>query len=211
METTKTNNQVTIKGNVLYDFKLDHETRDMKFYKTELEINRFSGVTDRVPLIVSDRLLKDKLPEKVNIKGQSIKVYGYFRSFNYHENNNHHLVLYVYAQDIEVDLSNEEVYENNIHLDGYICKKSLYRETPLGREITDLLIAVNHTCGKSDYIPCVCWGGTARYADTLEVGQHLKLDGRIQSREYQKRLSETEIETRVAYEVSVGKLECVED
>ena len=210
METTKTNNQVTIKGKVLYDFKLDHETRDMKFYKTELEINRFSGVTDRVPLIVSDRLIKDKLLEKVNIKGQSIKVYGYFRSFNYHENNNHHLVLYVYAHDIEVDLSNEEVYENNIHLDGYICKKSLYRETPLGREITDLLIAVNRTCGKSDYIPCISWGRNARFASGFTVGTRVMIWGRVQSRDYTKKLSETECEKRIAYEVSVSKLECCE-
>lgn len=204
METTKTNNQVTIKGKVLYDFKFDHETHGNKLYKTEIEVSRLSGHTDKIPVIVSEKLLKDKLLEKIDLNGQCISVNGMFRSFDYHNENTSRLVLYLYADDVEVDLYNESNCENHIYLDGYICKKPVYRKTPLGREIADLLVAVNRPYGKSDYIPCICWGRNARFAEKFQVGEHIQLWGRIQSREYEKKLSEEESETRTAYEVSVS-------
>lgn len=208
---TKTNNQVIIAGKVLYNFKFDHETHGNKLYKTEIEVSRLSGHTDTIPVIISEQLLKDKLLEKIDLSGQFINIQGRFRSYNYHNENTNHLVLYLYANDVEVVLSDESKCENNIYLNGYICKKPTYRTTPLGREITDLLVAVNRPYGKSDYIPCICWGRNASFAENFQVGEHVQLWGRIQSREYQKKISENEVENRVAYEVSVSKLECVEE
>ncbi len=127
-------------------------------------------------------------------------------------------VLSVFVRELE--FLDEEEYEqyagensrtNQIFLDGYICKEPVYRKTPLGREIADLLLAVNRPYGKSDYIPCICWGRNARYASTFQVGARCEVWGRIQSREYMKKLSEEEVEKRVAYEVSVSKLEIMED
>ena len=110
-----------------------------------------------------------------------------------------------------MDEDEEYTKPNQIFLDGFICKKPVYRMTPLGREIADILLAVNRAYGKSDYIPCICWGRNARYAGSLEVGGHIQLWGRIQSRQYQKRVSEDEVVNRVAYEISVSKIECIED
>ena len=117
-----------------------------------------------------------------------------------------HLMLYIFAFEFYVT---DEPNINEIALTGYVCKEPVYRKTPLGREIADLLIAVNRPYGKSDYIPCICWGRNARFASGFEVGEHVQILGRIQSREYVKKLTETETEKRIAYEVSVSKLECV--
>jgi single-stranded DNA-binding protein len=137
-------------------------------------------------------------------------VNGQFRSYNRHEEDRNRLVLSVFAREISfVEEELDGAKTNNILLDGYICKAPVYRKTPLGREIADLLLAVNRPYGKSDYIPCICWGRNARYASSFEVGEHVQVLGRIQSREYVKKLSEVETEKRVAYEVSVSKLECV--
>ena len=145
-------------------------------------------------------------------RGACVYVNGQFRSFNRHEEHKNRLVLSVFARELEFleDVDEEEV-SNQIFLDGYICKEAVYRKTPLGREIADLLVAVNRSYGKSDYIPCICWGRNARFASTFEVGTHVQIWGRIQSREYVKKLTETETEKRIAYEVSVSKLECVID
>ena len=144
--------------------------------------------------------------------GQMIQATGQFRSYNQHEEHKNRLVLSVFVR--EVSFVEEEVdgaKTNTILLDGYICKRPIYRKTPLGREIADLLLAVNRPYGKSDYIPCICWGRNARFASSFEVGEHVQILGRIQSREYVKKLTETETEKRIAYEVSVSKLECVLD
>ena len=134
-----------------------------------------------------------------------------FRSYNRHEEQKNRLVLSVFAREIEfIEEEPDGAKTNHILLEGYMCKKPVYRKTPLGREIADLLLAVNRPYGKSDYIPCICWGRNARYASGFEVGEHVRILGRIQSREYVKKLSETETETRTAYEVSVSKLECIE-
>ena len=144
--------------------------------------------------------------------GKFLMVTGQFRSYNRHEEQKNRLVLSVFAREAEfIDEEPDGAKTNTILLDGYICKLPVYRKTPLGREIADLLLAVNRPYGKSDYIPCICWGRNARFASTFQVGEHVQLIGRIQSREYMKKLSETETEKRTAYEVSVSKLECCED
>ena len=137
---------------------------------------------------------------------------GQFRSYNRHEENHNRLVLSVFVRDLHIDEEEMEVEKPNyIFLDGYLCKPPVYRKTPLWREIADLLMAVYRPYSKSDYIPCICLWRNARYADGFGVGEHVQLWGRIQSREYQKQVGDEEYETRVAYEISVSKLECVEE
>ena len=140
-----------------------------------------------------------------------ITVQGQFRSYNRHEERKNRLVLSVFAREIEfVDETPESSKTNQIYLDGFICKEPIYRKTPLGREIADLLLAVNRPYGKSDYIPCICWGRNARFASNFTVGTRCEIWGRIQSREYIKKISEEDAQKRVAYEVSVSKLELLE-
>ncbi len=158
--------------------------------------------------MVSERLLD----VNGDYKGMYIMVNGQFRSYNRHEERKNKLVLSVFAREIEfVDEIGESTKSNQIYLDGYICKEPVYRKTPLGREIADLLLAVNRPYGKSDYIPCICWGRNARFASNFEVGARCAVWGRIQSREYMKKLSDEQLEKRVAYEVSVSKLELMEE
>ena len=129
-----------------------------------------------------------------------------------HEEMKNRLILSVFVREITfVEEELDGAKTNQIFLDGYICKQPVYRKTPLGREIADLLLAVNRPYGKSDYIPCICWGRNARFASAFEVGEHVQVVGRIQSREYTKKITETETQKRVAYEVSVSKLECMDE
>ena len=133
---------------------------------------------------------------------------GLFLQTTRHEEKKNRLVLSVFARELEfIEEESDELKSNQIYLDGYICKEPIYRKTPLGREIADLLIAVNRSYGKSDYIPCICWGRNARFASGFEVGSHVEIWGRIQSREYVKKINENETEKRIAYEVSVSKIE----
>ena len=170
----------------------------------DVAVNRLSNYLDYIPLMISERLI-DISRDYV---GEYIRIGGQFRSYNRHEEKKNRLVLSVFAREVEfLDEEVENAKTNQIFLDGYICKPPVYRKTPLGREIADLLIAVNRPYGKSDYIPCICWGRNARFASGFEVGGHAQIWGRIQSREYMKKLSETESERRIAYEVSVSKLE----
>lgn len=174
----------------------------------DVNVPRLSSSCDIIPLMVSERLLD----VEDDYKGQSIMVQGQFRSYNRHEERRNRLVLSVFAREIEfMDETPESPMSNQIYLDGYICKEPIYRKTPLGREIADLLLAVNRPYGKSDYIPCICWGRNARFASNFSVGTRCEIWGRIQSREYMKKLSEDEVEKRVAYEVSVSKLELMEE
>ena len=158
--------------------------------------------------MVSERLF----PVKENYIGREICVHGQFRSYNRHEENRNRLVLSLFVREMSFleEVAETDIKPNYIFLDGYICKPPIYRKTPLGREIADILLAVNRPYGKSDYIPCICWGRNARYADSFSVGSHVQVWGRIQSREYQKKLSESEYEKRTAYEVSVSKLEYIQ-
>ena len=194
-------------GEIISDFTFSHEIYGEGFYMVDVEVSRLSESSDIIPLMVSERLLN----VKEDYKGAYISVTGQFRSYNRHEERKNRLVLSVFAKEIEfISEVPEGEKTNQIYLDGYICKEPIYRKTPLGREIADLLLAVNRPYGKSDYIPCICWGRNARYASNFQVGSRCLVWGRIQSREYMKKISEEEMERRVAYEVSVSKLELVE-
>ena len=198
------NNQVTIMGKVATEFSFSHEVFGEGFYMVEVEVKRLSNSEDRIPLMISERLID----VTQDYTGEYIMVHGQFRSYNRHEEQKNRLGLSVFVREISfMEEEPDGTKTNSIWLDGYICKEPIYRKTPLGREIADLLLAVNRPYGKSDYIPCICWGRNARYASGFEVGEHVQLLGRIQSREYVKRISDTETEKRVAYEVSVSKLE----
>ena len=202
------NNQVTIMGEVASEFTFSHEVFGEGFYMVEVLVKRLSNSDDRIPLMISERLID----VTQDYRGEYITVNGQFRSYNKQEEYKNRLVLSVFVREVSfVEEELDGAKTNNIMLDGYICKAPIYRKTPLGREIADLLLAVNRPYGKSDYIPCICWGRNARYASNFEVGEHVQIFGRIQSREYVKKLTETETEKRVAYEVSVSKLECVEE
>jgi hypothetical protein len=195
------NNQVTITGEIISPFTFSHDVFGEGFYVANLSVSRLSGSADVIPVMVSERL-HDICSDHTGIP---VQVTGQFRSYNRHKDRKVSLVLSVFAR--EITFLNELQPINTITLDGYLCKPPIYRQTPLGREIADLVIAVNRPYGKSDYIPCICWGRNARFAETLEVGGRVQVWGRVQSREYLKKLSETEAETRVAYEVSVSRLE----
>ena len=197
------NNQVEVAGEIISTFEYSHEIFGEGFYMVKLLVNRLSESTDEIPLMISERLVD----VTKDCRGKYLRAFGQFRSYNKHEENHNHLILSVFVRDLEFLDSMEDVKPNQIQLDGFICKQPVYRMTPLGREICDILLAVNRSYGKSDYIPCICWGRNARFAGSLEIGARIELVGRIQSREYQKRISEFEVVKRTAYEVSVNKLE----
>ena len=198
------NNQVSIVGEIVSDFRFSHEVYGEGFYMVDVAVNRLSNYMDYIPLMISERLIDVNR----DYRGQVILVNGQFRSFNRHEEKKNRLILSVFVREVELlDEMQEDIKSNQIFLDGYICKEPIYRKTPLGREIADLLIAVNRPYGKSDYIPCICWGRNARYASAFQVGGHVLIWGRIQSREYVKKISEEETQKRIAYEISVSKLE----
>ena len=201
------NNQVTIMGEIVSDYVYSHEVYGEGFYMVDVSVSRLSNFVDCIPVMVSERLVN----VKENDSGRYVYITGQFRSFNRHEEHKNRLVLSVFAREFEmVDEPEEDNAQKQIFLDGFICKEAVYRKTPLGREIADLLVAVNRSYGKSDYIPCICWGRNARFASGFTVGSHVQIWGRIQSREYVKKISETEAQKRTAYEVSVSKIEFLE-
>ena len=194
-------------GEIVSNFEFSHEIFGEGFYMVDVKVPRLSDSSDIIPLMVSERLID--VGEEY--QGLNIMVQGQFRSYNRHEERKNRLVLSVFAREIEfVDETPESSKTNQIYLDGYICKEPIYRKTPLGREIADLLLAVNRPYGKSDYIPGICWGRNARYASSFKVGERCGVWGRIQSREYMKKLDDENVERRVAFEVSVSKLELME-
>lgn len=198
------NNQVQIVGEIVSGFAFSHEVYGEGFYVMDISVKRLSDSYDIIPAMVSERLID----VTQDYRGEMIQIFGQFRSYNRHEEKKNRLVLSVFAREISfVEEESDKVKSNQIFLDGYICKNPVYRRTPLGREIADMLLAVNRPYGKSDYIPCICWGRNARFASGFEVGGHVQLWGRIQSREYVKKLEDDTAEKRVAYEVSVSKLE----
>ena len=201
------NNQVTSMGEIVSGFSFSHEIFGEGFYMMDVRCKRLSESYDIIPIMVSERLMD----VGTDYTGELICVNGQFRSYNRHEERKNRLVLSVFAREVNFACELEESSKTNqIFLDGYICKEPIYRKTPLGREIADLLLAVNRPYGKSDYIPCICWGRNARYANNFKVGERCAIWGRIQSREYMKKLDEENVEKRVAFEVSVSKLELVE-
>ena len=169
----------------------------------DIAVKRLSGQTDILPLMVSERLLD----VHQDYSGSTIEALGQFRSYNRHEGVRNRLMLSIFARKVRfMEEFTDYTKTNQIFLDGYICKPPVYRKTPLGREIADILLAVNRPYGKSDYIPCISWGRNARYASSFEVGARVRIWGRMQSREYTKKLSETGSEKRIAYEVSINKI-----
>ncbi len=207
MTTELQNNQAAVTGEIESEFALNHEIYAEKFYTCTLKIPRLSGAYDSVRVMISERLIMDG---EYNV-GDIVEVTGQFRSYNSYENGDNRLLLTVFAKDIRHADADETKNPNSLYLNGYICKPPIYRTTPFGREITDLLIAVNRNYNKSDYIPIIAWGRNARFAKNLNVGDNVKIWGRIQSRTYQKRLSEDEVVTKTAYEVSINRMELVED
>ena len=211
------NNYLTLVGKVTGEKRFSHEIYGESFYVFNLEIPRLSGNSDIIPITVSERLIKEDTLQE----GKKLLVKGQFRSYNSYENEKNRLILTVFAKDImevedvEEDEENEMVKKdtitNEVVLIGYICKKPIYRQTPFGREISDILLAVNRAYNKSDYIPCIAWGRNARFCQNLEVGSQVKIVGRVQSRMYEKKYEDGTVENRVAYEVSVGSLEVIEE
>lgn len=212
----ETNNSAYISGVIAEEFCYSHDVYGEKFYTSIVDVERKSGVIDKVPIMVSERLADvgslligdgDVIDKWV---GERVYIYGQFRSFNKHDGNRNHLILHLFAREFFCidDIGQDE---NSIELDGFICKEPIYRDTPNKREICDILLAVNRPYGKSDYIPCICWGRNARFSSDMEVGTRIRVQGRIQSREYTKKLSDTESETRTAYEVSLSRLGVIYD
>lgn len=201
------NNQVSIMGKIISGFTFSHEVFGEGFYMVDISVQRLSDSADIIPVMISERLID----VTQDYEGEYIQIFGQFRSYNRHEEKKNRLVLSVFAREAcFVEDECDKIKSNQIFLDGYICKMPVYRRTPLGREIADMLLAVNRPYGKSDYIPCICWGRNARFTSGFEVGGHVQVWGRIQSREYVKKLEDESTEKRVAYEVSVSKLEYLE-
>ena len=193
-------NMVRMTGEIVSEPCLVREGRGEKLYMAYIQTRRISGVTDRIPLIIPGRLMGPG-----DCTGRMASVEGRFRSYNRNEEGKSKLILSVFVKEIillETGWPVDFACNNQVFLDGFICKARIYRKTPKGREIADVILAVNRPHGKSDYIPCIVWGRDAWDVARLDVGAALRISGRIQSREYDKMLSETESETRVAYEVS---------
>ena len=209
------NNYLTLVGKVTGEKKFSHEIYGERFYIFNLEIPRLSGNADIIPITVSERLID----ENTLSEGNKLLAKGQFRSYNSYENGKNRLILTVFAKDVlevkdeeeENEMAKKDEITNEVVLIGFICKKPIYRQTPFGREISDLLLAVNRAYNKSDYIPCIAWGRNARFCQNLEVGAQVKVVGRVQSRTYEKKHEDGSVETRVAYEVSIGSLEVIEE
>lgn len=195
-----TNNKIILCGTVVETPAFSHEVFGESFYTFKMEIKRLSGQNDVLPIIISERLMSEK---DINT-GDRYYIEGQLRSYNILTENKSRLQLQTFAREIYQDEEGEDL--NQIVLDGYICKIPIYRVTPFSREIADVLIAVNRAYGKSDYIPSICWGRNARYCQQLNVGDSIHIEGRLQSREYQKKLDDETVITKTAYEVSVSKL-----
>jgi len=207
------NNHIILVGKVTSDKRFSHEIYGEKFYIFDLSIPRLSGNNDNIPITVSERLLTENglpLDSKITVEGQ-------FRSYNCYQDQRSRLILTVFAKSI-IFLENQEddvqagkdIITNEVILDGYICKKPIYRRTPFGREIADILLAVNRSYNKSDYIPCIAWGRNAKFCENVPIGTELRVVGRVQSRGYEKKHEDGTIEKRTAYEVSVAGLEVID-
>ena len=206
------NNHLVLVGKVTSDKKFSHEIYGESFYIFDLEVARLSGNSDIIPITISERLILEKELEI----GDKVAIEGQFRSYNSYENEKNRLILTVFAKDIkylseEDEENSTEKVSNEVTLIGYICKKPIYRKTPFGREISDILLAVNRAYNKSDYIPAIAWGRNARFCQNIEVGTKVKITGRVQSRNYEKKFEDGTTQTRTAYEVSISSLEIVNE
>ena len=196
------NNTVLITGTVAEGCVFSHEVYGESFYMFRISSERLSDKADILPVTISERLIDKELLQV----GTKVEVTGQLRSYNNYNSKKNRLILTIFAREISLLEETDAKMENQIFLNGFICKAPIYRKTPFGREISDILVAVNRAYNKSDYIPCIAWGRNARYMTNLEVGANIRVWGRVQSRIYQKRVGE-EVEERVAYEVSVSKIE----
>jgi len=193
------NNKVYLYGEIISSPEFSHEIYGEGFYDMKLKVYRLSNQVDIIPITISERLIKS---ENIEI-GKKIAIKGQFRSYNKQENGKSKLILTVFVREI---VSNENLITSNmIELGGFICKEPIYRTTPFKREICDILLAVNRAYNKSDYLPCIAWGRNARFVKSIEVGKKIYVQGRIQSREYQKK-HDDEIENKTAYEISICKI-----
>ena len=199
------NNKVFISGEIVTDAVFSHEVYGEGFYEMNILVKRLSGQGDILPVTISERLIIDR-DLKVGI---TINALGQFRSYNKLVGGKSKLMLTVFVRELLDDVPSRN--PNSIVLRGYVCKSPIYRTTPFNREIADILIAVNRSYNKSDYIPCIAWGRNARFAKNLAVGEKIAISGRIQSREYQKKLTDDDIKTMTAYEVSISKLVAYEN
>ena len=200
------NNHLVLVGKVTSDKKFSHEIYGESFYIFDLEVARLSGNSDIIPITISERLILEKELEI----GDKVAIEGQFRSYNSYENEKNRLILTVFAKDIkylseEDEENSSEKVSNEVTLIGYICKK------PIGRERSDILLAVNRAYNKSDYIPAIAWGRNARFCQNIEVGTKVKITGRVQSRNYEKKFEDGTTQTRTAYEVSISSLEIVNE
>lgn len=202
------NNHLVLVGKVTSEKRFSHEIYGESFYIFDLEVPRLSGNEDIIPITISERLLMDK-----DLKiGEKVAITGQFRSYNSYENEKNKLILTVFAKDIQfVQEEDPELKTNEVTLIGFICKKPIYRQTPFGREISDILLAVNRAYNKSDYIPAIAWGRNARFCQNVEVGTKVKITGRVQSRKYEKKYEDGRVENHVAYEISISSLEVVNE
>lgn len=204
------NNHLKLVGKVTSEKKFSHEIYGEKFYIFNLSVPRLSGNADNIPVTISERLLTN---QDITV-GAKLEIEGQFRSYNSYDHEKNRLILTVFVKDIQFLENQEEEVEfrkdqisNEVVLDGFICKKPIYRKTPFGREISDILLAVNRAYNKSDYIPCIAWGRNARFCENVPVGTEVRIVGRVQSREYEKKYEDGTVEKKVAYEVSVSSLE----
>lgn len=198
-------NVVSLKGELEDELEFSHEIFGEKFYSTKIKIHRLSDSYDILPMTISERLLQEIDFEKDKL----VSVVGQLRSYNKNIDNKNKLVLTVFVREIKPIEEIDTKDPNSIYLDGYICKLPIYRKTPLGREITDLLVAINRPYNKSDYIPSIVWGRNAKFAKNLEVGDRIQMWGRVQSRTYDKKTDLGSSVKKVAYEVSVSKIKKV--
>jgi single-stranded DNA-binding protein len=201
------NNKVTLFGKVVSKPKFSHVVYGENFYEFSIEVSRLSESVDILPIIFSERLI----PIEEVKEGINLQINGQYRSYNNAENGKSKLVLMVFAREIEFTDTLMASNANEIFLEGFVCKKPNYRKTPFGREISDILIAVNRAYNKSDYIPCIAWGRNAKYCEQFKIGDKIRVYGRVQSREYEKKLDNDGVEKKVAYEISVSKLEFVKE
>jgi len=202
-------NVVSLVGEFIGKLEFSHKIYGEGFYNSQVRVTRLSGYADVLPVTISERLIYGMDLETCE---NNLKIEGQLRSYNKFLNGSNRLILTIFIRELSILDDDEKIINpNQIYLDGYICKRPLYRTTPFGREITDLLVAVNRSYGKSDYIPCIAWGRNARFAEKLLVGDRVKLWGRIQSRGYQKKTCNGEVFNKTAYEVSISKMEKVNE
>ncbi len=202
---TEDANRIVLVGSIYSSPEYDHTLFGESFYHTEIKVSRLSGAVDTLPITVSGRLLRSELT-----CGDRYCIHGQIRSYNQKNEIGSKLIITVFARELELidaDYAEGLADKNEVELSGHICKPVIYRTTPFSREISDMLIAVNRRYGKSDYLPCIAWGRNARYTSELDVGDRVRISGRLQSRSYQKALPDGGVEQRVAYEISCSAIE----